>query len=309
MIDRVGAWARGVVSVNPWTNVYGLARTIVAAATALTLATTPSAAMWSPYYDGATGPLGCDGLRGAIGLFCIVPPQRLAIVHVVSIVALAIVASGWRPRWTGVVHWWITFSVLASATRDGGEQVAALFALLAIPWTLTDTRTWHWQRASGTHRPRAAFVAHASRSLVRVQVMAVYLHSAITKFEVHEWLNGTAFYYWVHDPIVGAPPALAPVVFPLVRNQLVLAVLTYGAIVAECVLVAALIAPARWRWPLYWVGLVFHVGVALVLGIFSFSLAMIGALIVYLRPVDSEFRPPARLISVLRRSPVAARQA
>lgn len=292
MIARVGAWARRVAAPNPWTNVYGLARTLVAAATGLTLATTPPPALWSPFYEGASGPLGCDGLRGSIGLFCLVPPDRLPIAHGFALAALAVVASGWRPRITGVIHWWISFSLLASATRDGGEQVAALFALLVIPWTLTDTRRWHWQRASDVDRPRAAFIAHASRSLVRLQVMVVYLHSAVTKFEVDEWVNGTAFYYWVHDPIVGAPPALAPLVSPLVRVPLILAVLTWGAIVAELVLVAALVAPRRWRWSLFWVGVVFHVGVALVLGIFSFSLAMIGALIGYLRPTEREFRWP-----------------
>lgn len=309
MIDRLGAWARRIASVNPWTNVYGLARTIVASATALTLATTGSTAMWSPFFEGATGPLGCDGLRGAVGLFCVVPVEHLPIAHGVAIAALVVVASGWRPRFTGVVHWWITFSVLASATRDGGEQVAALFALLTIPWTVGDTRTWHWQSVTGTPSPRAAFIAHTSRTLLRVQVMVVYLHSAVTKLEVDQWLNGTAFYYWVHDPIVGAPPTLSPVVFPLVSNQYVLAVLTYGAIVAEFVLVAALVAPTRRRWSLYWVGLTFHVGVALVLGIFSFSLAMIAALIVYLRPVDREFRLPIRVSAVLKRSGGAVRRA
>ena len=282
---------RRYVDENPWTNVYGLARTIIAASTALTLIATSPDAMWSPFFEGQLGPLGCDGIRGSISLFCIVPPDYLDIAHRTAILILALVASGWRPRITGLLHWWVSFSILASATRDGGDQVAALMTLLLIPWTLTDPREWHWQRAvvDTAASARKLFVAHAARVLVRLQVMVVYLHSAVTKFAVNEWLDGTAVYYWFHDPIVGASPALEPLLFPLARSGAVNA-LTWGAIAVEIALVLGLIAPRRFWRPLFWLGVLFHVGIAVGLGLSSFSLAMIGALLLYLRPPEREFR-------------------
>lgn len=286
---RIATWARRFAQRNPWTNVYGLARTLVASATALTLITSSPDAMWSPFRPGMTEPLGCNGVRGKIGLFCVFPPSALAVVHVVAIIALFVVASGWRPRYTGVVHWWISFSLLATATRDGGEQVAALFTLLLIPWTLTDPRDWHWQSAHEHAGMRSSFLAQVCWGLVRLQVMVVYLHSAWTKFEVREWLDGTAVYYWGHDTSVGVPPSLYGLVSPFLRSRPIVAGLTWGAIAAELLLVAALVAPRRF-WPyLFWLGVAFHTAIALGIGVMSFSLTMIGGLIVYLWPVDKEF--------------------
>jgi antimicrobial peptide system SdpB family protein len=276
---------------SPWTNVYGLARTIVASATALTLITSSPDSLWSPFRPGETQPLGCKGLRGEIGLFCIFPPATLPVVHVVTIVALLVIASGWRPRYTGVVHWWISFSFLATATLDGGEQVAALLTLFLVPWTLTDPREWHWQSPPEVigSRMKSSFVANVSWGLVRLQVMVVYLHSAWTKLEVREWTHGTAIYYWTHDTSVGLPSHFSGLVAPLIESRPVIAALTWGAIAGELLLVVAIAAPKRF-WPfLFWLGVAFHTAIALGIGVVSFSLTMIGALIVYLWPVDSEF--------------------
>lgn len=296
LFERAGRSAQQIARLNPWTNVYGLGRSLVAMATMLTLATTPPSAMWSPFFENATDPLGCQGIRERIALFCVLPADRLTIAHWLAVAALVVVASGWRPRLTGVVHWWISFSMLASATRDGGEQVAALITLFLIPWTLTDDRAWHWQAptASSDLRPRAAVIAHVAHALVRLQLMVVYLHSGVTKFGPAEWTDGTAVFYWVHDPIVGSSPLFEPLVFPLVGWRPMLVVITWAAILAEFVLVAALVIPRRWRWPLFWLGVVLHGGIALVLGVTSFSIAMIGGLVLYLRPLDEPFRLPRR---------------
>lgn len=287
-----GRAARRVIARNPWTNLYGLARSLVAAGTALTLIFTSPSALWSPFFQGRTGPLGCDGIREHIALFCVVPVRHLAVAHWAAAVVLLVVASGWRPRLTGVPHWWISFSFLVSASRDGGDQVAVLFTLLLIPWTLTDDRRWHWDppRSTGSSRPQAAFLAHTARYLVRLQVMVVYLHSAATKIASPEWASGSAVYYWVHDVVVGAG-LVAPVARPLARSPAG-DLLTWGAIVLELVLVAGLVLPRRaWR-PLFWAGVAFHVAIALVLGITSFSVIMIGALVVYLRPEEELAGPP-----------------
>lgn len=57
----------------------------------------------------------------------------LNIIKWLAIVLLIIIASGWRPRFTGIIHWWICYSLQNSAlTLDGGEQVSAVITLLLI---------------------------------------------------------------------------------------------------------------------------------------------------------------------------------
>lgn len=291
ILARAGDWAHHVATNDPWTNVYGLARTVVASATALTLATTPAMALWSPFYEGRTKPPGCEGLRGAIGVFCVVPPGWLLAVQVMAIVGLVVVASGWRPRITGVVHWWIAFSFLASAAGDGGDQVAALFTLIVLPWTLTDRRQWHWQKLRPPTGPRlpASIVAHVCRWLVRLQVMTIYLQTGVTKLRVPEWLDGTAVYYWTHDPVAGVSAPLEGLIAPFVRSQPLMWSVNWLAIAIEFLLVTALVLPRRIWECVFWIGIAFHVGIGLGLGVSSFSIAMIGALIVYMRPLEKEF--------------------
>jgi antimicrobial peptide system SdpB family protein len=256
----------------------------------MTLIATPPSAMWSPFYEGVREPIGCDGIRGSIALFCVVPRSSLAVAQIFAVGSLVIVASGWRPRFTGVLHWWVSFSMLVSSTRDGGDQVAALLALLLIPWTLTDGRKWHWSSADGrAGSEKSSFVVHVAWVLVRIQVMVVYLHSAVTKFEVPEWLRGTAVYYWTHDTTVGVPGWLRGFSASVLSSRAVSGALTRGAIVLEFAMVVAFVVPKRWWRPFFWLGVTFHVMIALGLGIVSFSVTMIGALVLYLRPVEEPF--------------------
>jgi antimicrobial peptide system SdpB family protein len=96
-------------------------------------------------------------------------------------------------------------------------------------------------------------------------------------------------YYWAHDPVVGTAQWLLPVVNPVMRSPLVY-VVTWGALAVEFALGLGIIAPRRWRPGLFAVGIAFHAAIALMLGIVSFSLVMVGALVLYLRPVEQVFR-------------------
>ncbi|HEY8040006.1 MAG TPA: hypothetical protein VIF15_09445, partial [Polyangiaceae bacterium] len=107
-LERLGAageqWAR---RSTPWTNVYGMARSLLAAATALTLLFSGTATLF-PVKAGAAGIAQCEGLRGA-GLFCAVPTPSLGAVKWLCAVALLIVASGYRPRITAPIHFFISW--------------------------------------------------------------------------------------------------------------------------------------------------------------------------------------------------------
>lgn len=287
-LSRRGAAIQAWASVKPFTNVYGIARTLLALATAATLLCNNTADLFlspitfriQPYCYGVT--------RGS--LFC-AAPYHLPWEKVVAIFILLVVASGWRPRITGVFHWWATFSLQVSAySIDGGDQIAAILTLFLIPVCLADSRKWHWDAPpntpANTWTQASAWFAMIA---IRVQVAAVYFHSSIAKLSVVEWANGTAVYYWFTNPVFGAPSWRRALIMPLLVNQYSVALITWGAIFLEVALFMALVMP-KWAWRyLLVLGVAFHVAIALIHGLISFATIMCGALILYLRPGEQPF--------------------
>ncbi len=100
--NKVTSWA---LENNPWTNVYGLARTIMALATAATLAINEAEILFKP----ALGVTEYPACTNTVSIFCLVPNTYLwlNILRWICVVILLVVASGWRPRITAIFHWWI----------------------------------------------------------------------------------------------------------------------------------------------------------------------------------------------------------
>jgi antimicrobial peptide system SdpB family protein len=239
----------------------------------------------------------CVGFSGTISLFCLLR-DHLQLAKAVAIVGLAVVASGWRPRFTGVIHWWITFSFMSSSVLvDGGDQVASVLTLFLIPISLMDGRRWHWERPAATITPEYSATEKARRMfagfalwMIRLQVAVIYLHAAVAKSAVPEWMNGTALYYWFTDPTFGAPSWLAPAVTILVTHGTALTLVTWSVVALEFSLFAGLFAKDRYLSILLVIGAFFHLGIGLIHGLISFSIIMLGALILFLRPSYDEFR-------------------
>jgi len=199
LLEGLGArgrsWAR---AVDPWTNVYGLARTLIAGSTAMTLAFNRTTTLFVPAAGGIRAPL-CDGVRGG-GLYCLVPEHDLGLARWIAVALLLVVASGYRPRFTGVLHWWLAFSLQANAlTIDGGDNAAAVLSLLLIPVTLTDPRKWHWQKAPAVANTASddalRLVALVTLVVVRVQVAGIYFHAAIGKLDARRRAVLEAHYF------------------------------------------------------------------------------------------------------------------
>lgn len=273
---------------SPWTNVYGYARSVLACGTALTLLLNHSDTLFASVpSNGVFGP-SCDGI-GAIGIFCMVPRAYLEWARCAAILGLLVTASGWRPRYTGILHWWISIGVFGSATViDGGDQITAVLTLLLIPVTLTDARRFHWDRPPRVVAEVPRTVAAAALTLARVQVAVVYLHAFTAKLLVEEWSDGTAMYYWMNDHRFGLPD-WASFVVPVLSNGFGVVMLTWGSLAVEALLFAGLLAARRHRAWLLCLGVAFHGAIALAMGLISFSMAMIAALILYLREPATTF--------------------
>jgi antimicrobial peptide system SdpB family protein len=176
---------------------------------------------------------------------------------------------------------------------DGGDLIAATLTLLLLPVALTDSRRSHWA-GTGTGGAPASIAAQTGLVLVRVQMAVVYLFAAVLKFPSEEWSNGTALYYFWQNPVFGPAGFLRPLTAWIGRSLLVVP-LTWGVLLLELSLAAALFAPLRFRRRLLPLALLFHAGIAVIHGMPSFALAMVGGLVLYLRPTWQRFPLPEPL--------------
>jgi antimicrobial peptide system SdpB family protein len=244
----------------------------------------------------------CDGIR-QVSIFCTAPRSELPLLRWVCVALLLIVASGWRPRLTGIVHWWICVSFQVSALLvDGGDQVAAVLTLLLLPITLTDGRRWHW--SAPLRRPMSQGEAHrrlwaaAGHALLRLQVAGIYFHAAVGKLAVPEWKDGTVMFYWGTHEAFGAPAWFQPIWRPILVHGWTVAMLTWSVILLEMSLSIAALIEKRYQRVLMWAGIAMHLGIIVVHSLPSFGLIMVGALTLYLHPLTVELAWPSRLRDV-----------
>jgi antimicrobial peptide system SdpB family protein len=280
----------------PWTNVYGTARSAVALGTLVTLLLHDSQDLFRPFGTSIADQASRDFfVRWSI--FLVGGDARLELARWLCIGALILVVIGWRPRWTALPHWWISWSFAGSSmVVNGGEQVATVLTFFLLPIALTDPRKWHWsswippQRGMtvGWHLQHVA--AMGAVVVLRLQVALIYFEAAVSKLSVEEWKNGTALYYWFTNPGFGMPDWLAPFITPIITNRYGVTTATWGVVAFETTLFLALTMPRGWRRLLLPFGILFHFGILIVHGLGIFFLSMLGALILYLWPLEDAFR-------------------
>lgn len=272
----------------PFGGVLGLARTSLAMATLVTLVSETSETLFSPTGDAVSSMDGGLGLAKWTLFVAIDDPQ---LARLVALAILAAVASGFRPRWTGLLHWWVVYSFqVRCAIPDGSDQVATVLAFLLVPVTLGDPREWHWMpfaTANGFGEIVGARVAHYALAAIRVQVAFIYAHAGIGKLAVAEWGNGTALYYFLSDPGIGLASPLREVWLELSRHAAVLCALTWAPVALELLLMLALTGSERYRKLLLAPGILFHFGNWVIFGLGSFFFAMTAALLLLLLPTSA----------------------
>ncbi|WP_344405329.1 sporulation-delaying protein SdpB family protein [Streptomyces longisporus] len=283
---------------DPRTNVYGLARTLLAIGMFATLVFTSAGALFHPVIGMGRAPY-CDGVSAVSG-FCVgghglspdVRRYLLALLLVPSII-------GWRPRIFVIPQWWVAFSIANSLSLpDGGDNVALILTLTMIPFGLADDRVWHWA-VKDTTKPlanSAAAFCYVTHWVIRIQVAGIYFQSAVAKFGVKEWANGTALYYWLNDPTFGLLGFWKPVAQLFLENRYTVSAFTWGTIIVELTLSFALFWKLAMRRRVFWLGIMLHAGIAIFMGLFSFAVIMFGALVLALQDpnVNLDFRRMVR---------------
>lgn len=305
MIAKLETYARQLTIIKfPYTNVIGIARSLLALGTLLTLLLNDVSVL-VPVADGKVlNPLLNPPVPiNAYNFYLLLGIEHINIMKMIAILILLLVISGYLPQITCFFHWWVSVSfLLFSSAVDGGDQITANLTLLLIPLCLTDPRINHWRKAEVKERV-GSLVGVFSVWLIRLQVAAIYFHAAVGKIPVEEWINGTALYYWFYHSAFGMPGWLEYIMYPLLSNFFFISIATFGVMLFELVLLLGLTMNTRQRLLLLPAGLLFHFSIILFHGIFSFFFAIATGLILYLYPVNRfvEFKIP-RLRYVQKRN-------
>lgn len=275
-----------------YTPVIGLARSVIAMGTLLTLLSNKISYLMPQLADGTIlNPLlNPMSPVNKYNFFLILGTENVVIMKWLAILFLLAVILGYLPQVTSFLHWWISISfVFFSAIIDGGDQIAAVLTFLLIPLCLTDPRANHWSRHAFERRSPLNLVGLFSHTLIRLQVAIIYLHAATGKFVVTEWMNGTAIYYWFSHSVFGMQPWLEAISFPILKNDITVTLLTYSVLIFELTLFLAFTMSKRIRLRLLPFALAFHFFIILYHGIFSFFFSIAAGLIIYLTPLSLEF--------------------
>lgn len=246
----------------------------------------------------------CEGVA-AWGAYCVLP-DRVGSVVVLAI--LGAVCLGLAPLCTGVLHAWASFSIATGiGLPDGGEHVAQVVTLLIVVLLVPDVRrvAWRWGPDAGPQM--LVGISMAAWWFLRLQMAGIYLHSAIAKLGVENWVNGSAMYYIVRDPSFGAVGPAGDLMRWLTNRPLGVATVTWGSIAVEIAIAILLLHRGRARALALGLAVALHAAIIVTIGLWSFGLVMIGAMLVAAAPerlfVASPRTAAARLLAVFRGTP------
>jgi antimicrobial peptide system SdpB family protein len=272
-----------------WTNVYGFSRSILAFGTLFTLIFHSSEMLFHPVTEPFQNHIAGIFIH-KISLFYLMGKEYLVFAKWLSVAILILVISGYYPKVTGILHWWVAFSFnISSVLLDGGDQMSSILSFMLIPITLSDPRKNHWHKTDKKVNLNLNLVVLSFFVIIRLQVSIVYLQAGIAKAFVTEWADGTALYYWFTNPVFGAVDYIFWFIKPLLQNGLTLTFLTWSVMIFEVFLFLGLFIEKKWRPYLLVLGILFHFGIIVIHGLVSFFCSMTAALILYLRPVDESF--------------------
>jgi antimicrobial peptide system SdpB family protein len=270
---------------TPYTNTIGIARSILALGTLLTLLSNPIYYLIPISTDHEyLNPLIKIITLNKYNVFLLLGVNGTGIMKWLAVAIMISVISGYFMKITAVLHWWVSISFFyCSSFIDGGDQIAAILSLLLMPICLTDKRKNHWSQQKPNSSP-VNLIGIYSIWVIRLQVAVLYLVAAVGKFNVVEWGNGTALYYWMNHSIFGMPDFLKEMVRPLLSSKVIQPLLTYGVMIFEICLFLGLKASIKYRKRIFVLAVIFHLLIIIFHGIFSFFFSITAALILYLYP-------------------------
>lgn len=271
-----------------FTNIYALARSFIALSLLVALLFT------SPYvyFPSEFFAIGQPSNTIIPNFFYLWREENLLIPIILACIILLLVIIGYIPQLTGILHAWVAYSFFTGALMvEGGDQIGQIIAFLLIPVTILDKRINHWHKNDffTYNRPEwLTFFCYSCLVVVQIQMAIVYFFAVSAKLNVPEWVDGSAFYYWFNHNPFGAAAPLRAVLSPVVNNPFLTPLITWGVLVLEATLFAALFMTKDKKRIMFILGVSFHFMIIIIHGLWSFFFAMLGGLIIYLLPWDKQ---------------------
>lgn len=262
-----------------------VSRTLTAISTLLTIIYTPTEKLFAPA-EGRIDPIRCDSAYGVFNVFCVNDRAAPDIGIMITIAVLILVITGMFPWLTSILHFYVTFFFQQNlAIPDGGDQVTTFLTLMFMLVFFGDRRINHWHPAEKISFIQP-FTTVSGIYLIKLQMAIIYLNAAIHKMATKDWLEGSELYYLLGGSF--EPSGIFLPVYRLMVEQPYLSVVsTWGAAILELFLGATLVMPNNLKKLSLCMGLIFHVAIAIFLGITSFQIVMFAGLLILCIPQES----------------------
>lgn len=216
------------------------------------------------------------------------------VFHLGLVVAVLFVL-GWKPRLVQPVNLAFHYSLYRRNPffPNGGDNLAVLvqtFLLAAntAAYLAVRDEAGRSESSSPSFGGRLRAILHnGALAAAILQLCTVYTFAGLHKASGEMWYTGTALYYILNVAEYAWPPFSVW----LTRNMYVVVGLTYGTVVFQLGFALALLNPAtRYLWILG--GLIFHVGIAVMMGLWTFSWFVLSVYALLLS--DDEYRRVGR---------------
>jgi len=216
-------------------------------------------------------------------------PALFDASYVVFLLLVVAFTLGWRTAWVTPIMWFFLMSLQTNATflTNGGDNLLRIvlpfmvFMRLSAHLSLDARRVRRRGARAGTRVPLwLSSTAHNTGAVIcGIQIIAVYVVSGLWKLQGDDWLNGSALYYALNLETYRVLPGLSDLAWQV--TPFVFAVTFLSVWVQVAFPVMLLWRPSRVFALLFLMGM--HTGIAILLGLWPFSLVMIGLDMLFVR--------------------------
>ena len=208
------------------------------------------------------------------------PDAWVIYVHLGLILLLALATLGYSNRFFLLVTWVIHQGILNRnyAINFGADSIGGLFLFY-----LCFTNACEFYTLKNKTKPFANDLSSLFFRLIQFQICIIYAYSGFEKLKGTTWWDGTAL--WT----VFANPQFSEFDLKfLSRTPWLFAIGTFVTIVFEVYFAAAMINPVLRKYGLL-TGVLFHLGIGILLGLMPFSLVMLSTYFLFLETKQIDF--------------------
>lgn len=270
----------------PNKNNIALGGSILASGTALTLIFNNSDTLFRVPDPGVPNLPVCRALS-SFGAFCWDIGLNYESTRILLVLLCIPAIIGFLPSVNQILHLIPAFAVAHNTQGvEGGDQLKVTLCILLALISIQDFRLHVWKQTQNIiNEPKARHVpANVILWCIVLQVSYVYFEAGIAKAVNPIWSEGTALWYWVQNSGFGVNDTLSRLFMDLLAIPIFSAAGTWGVIVFEILLSLGIIfsRTLETRRILLFSGITFHALITLVMGLTTFMITMVGALVIVL---------------------------